>query len=745
MDYDIITSIVGLLRNSGSYVVYQNSTENISPQPDAPYIVYKVVDHQAEYCLEGKANDIYTLAFLFVGHDSDEVWAMKSETENLLVGNGIYATMDHGEAGEDEQRTQLYLLDTLFTLRVPVASTFSSDAVGGLLPDYTGSFMDHVGDFMVFGTKNMTFAPSEHLHVVDGNVVVANDLIVEGNISGSVQTASYSTSASYAPTKAGVISSSAQVDYNSIQNLPTIPPEYVPPAGLISASAQVDYTDIQNKPSIPPAYTPPDGLVSSSAQVLVGSNVYSSSAQITFPQTASYALQALTASYVVGGSSTGDWPEITNKPAGLVSSSAQVDYTGIQNKPTTIETASYVAYANVANKPSGIVSSSAQVLNGSGVYSSSAQITFPTTVETASYYGGTLPYANITSKPTLFSASAQVDYTGIQNKPTIPPEYTPPAGLVSSSAQVLNGSGVYSASAQITFPATGAYALQALTASYALSAPGGSGPTDWPDITNKPAGLVSSSAQVFFGSSVFSSSAQITSAVSSASYAITASYVMPTTNDFCNDMVFMEHWLGTSTAGSNVWTATQISASAASALQNGEYDAPGIIQMTTGTTALGRAALSTGALNWHLSYGYYTLVMRVRIPTLSDGTNTFKIYAGWGDQPAAGDMVDGLYFLYDSTVSANWRICSAANSVRTQTTTSTAVAANAWITLKIVSDGSGQAEYFVNGTSVGTVTTNLPTGASRVCGILMKIEKSVGATARTFRNDWVRAYYSYRP
>lgn len=49
---------------------------------------------------------------------------------------------------------------------------------------------------------------------------------------------------------------------------------------------------------------------------------------------------AVTASYVSGAAST--WDDISGKPAGLVSSSTQIDYTQIQNQPTTIPTASYV-------------------------------------------------------------------------------------------------------------------------------------------------------------------------------------------------------------------------------------------------------------------------------------------------------------------------------------------------------------------------------------------------------------------
>ncbi len=98
----------------------------------------------------------------------------------------------------------------------------------------------------------------------------------------------------------------------------------------------------------------PAGLVSTSLQVkvLLPENTVSSSTQITFS-------------------------EIQNKPT-LVSSSEQINYTQIQNKPTTIATASYVTYNNVADKPV-LVSSSNQIqLNAiSGVSFSNQAFYFP--------------------------------------------------------------------------------------------------------------------------------------------------------------------------------------------------------------------------------------------------------------------------------------------------------------------------------------------------------------------------------
>lgn len=191
-------------------------------------------------------------------------------------------------------------------------------------------------------------------------------------------------------------------------------------------------------------------------------------------------------------------------PDGLVSSSQQIDYTLIQNKPTSIESASYAATAsyalNTPTLPEGLVSSSAQVLAGTDIVSGS-------TIATASYVKNAVSASYIKSSNVSYgtsgivSSSAQIDYTAIQNKPTtiatasyvlnaVSASYAPlPSGVVSSSAQVLEGSNVYSSSAQL------------------------------------PAGILSSSAQLPSG--IVSGSEQIANwSVLSSSYAVSSSHAV---------------------------------------------------------------------------------------------------------------------------------------------------------------------------------------------------------------------------
>jgi hypothetical protein len=214
-------------------------------------------------------------------------------------------------------------------------------------------------------TTSRTFTVvTESGHFIDGVVAVLNANTV---VSGSDQVVGLLPS--------GTVSSSTQVDYTQLQNLPSI----------IATASYVDYDNIDNKPT----------LVSSSTQINTGSfsgSFIGDGSQLTGIATdLSFAGDTGTSSInlktttleIVGGSGiqtsvSGNRLDLV-AAKGVVSASSQIDYTDIQNKPTIIPTASYVEYTAIANTPT-LISASTQVSYvelqniPSGIVSSSAQI-----------------------------------------------------------------------------------------------------------------------------------------------------------------------------------------------------------------------------------------------------------------------------------------------------------------------------------------------------------------------------------
>lgn len=173
----------------------------------------------------------------------------------------------------------------------------------------------------------------------------------------------------------------------------------------------------------------------------------------------------------------------------------------------------------------------------------------------------------------------------------------------------------------------------------------------------------------------------------------------------------------------------------------------GLVRSTTGTTATGRAAVSTHGSAVRLGGGSWVFETSFNITTTSNSTERYALPIGFIDTYTAVNQVDGVYFLYDeggastgSTASGNWQCVTVSNSVRTFTTTSTAVVQGTWTTLRIeVNAAANSVSFFVNGTNVATHTTNIPSGSGRETGFGWLLMKSVGTTARTVDFDYLSA------
>lgn len=172
----------------------------------------------------------------------------------------------------------------------------------------------------------------------------------------------------------------------------------------------------------------------------------------------------------------------------------------------------------------------------------------------------------------------------------------------------------------------------------------------------------------------------------------------------------------------------------------------GVIQLSTGTTATGRIHVGdiTG-LPIVLGGGAVTYAAAINIQALSAAAQQrYQLLIGLFDTFTAVNQVDGAYLLYDeggvttgSTASPNWQRVTAANSVRTITASTTAVATG-WLNLRLEVNAAGTlVEYFVEGVSVGTIATNIPTGITRTMGFGIYLQKSVGTTASLVHADWL--------
>lgn len=71
----------------------------------------------------------------------------------------------------------------------------------------------------------------------------------------------------------------------------------------------------------------------------------------------------------------------------------------------------------------------------------------------------------------------------------------------------------------------------------------------------------------------------------------------------------------------------------------------------------------------------------------------------------------GAFFEFDSNISANWRVRTSNGGAITLTTSGVAVTATTWFQLEAIQTVGTSWQYLINGVSVATHATNLPSGA----------------------------------
>jgi hypothetical protein len=175
----------------------------------------------------------------------------------------------------------------------------------------------------------------------------------------------------------------------------------------------------------------------------------------------------------------------------------------------------------------------------------------------------------------------------------------------------------------------------------------------------------------------------------------------------------------------------------------------GVIAFQTGTSsAFGYVTYygSSGSQQLWFGGGAWNFETLINISALSTLLERYRLIFGFGSVISNAQETDGVFITYDeggtangTAASANWQCVTVANSVRTLTTTTTAVTAAAWNNLRIEVNAAGTSvTFYVNGTAIATHTTNIPLpSSSRYFHMKMQIAKQIGLTSRAVYCDYV--------
>ncbi len=205
-----------------------------------------------------------------------------------------------------------------------------------------------------------------------------------------------------------------------------------------------------------------------------------------------------------------------------------------------------------------------------------------------------------------------------------------------------------------------------------------------------------------------------------------------------NRMYVRHECFGATSDTENLWQATGTGATNSASGNADPGNHPGIVKSSTGSTNAGTAGVqcNTG-INILLGNGEARYIGIHRVPTLSDGTETFTIRLGILDAIFA-DPTDGCFFRYTHSVNGGkWECVTRSNNTETAVDSGNTVPANTFQRFNITVNAAGTSVLFeINDVTVATITTNIPTGAGRQTGWGHGILKSAGTTSRGIDCDY---------
>lgn len=179
-------------------------------------------------------------------------------------------------------------------------------------------------------------------------------------------------------------------------------------------------------------------------------------------------------------------------------------------------------------------------------------------------------------------------------------------------------------------------------------------------------------------------------------------------------------------------------------------------QKALGTFLVGTGTDTTGYAYWASQSdqlmggsGACCFIGRANPTVLSDGTDTYKASLGLTDAAGTGAIVDGIYWQYDQGTDTVWRTGTSSNSSATVNSVSgfTVDTTKDYAMGFFVNGDWTNVEYFysldgVSWSFVSTqITTDIPTGTSRLFGCQAGITKSAGTTSRFLSVDYLGFRY----
>jgi len=169
----------------------------------------------------------------------------------------------------------------------------------------------------------------------------------------------------------------------------------------------------------------------------------------------------------------------------------------------------------------------------------------------------------------------------------------------------------------------------------------------------------------------------------------------------------------------------------------GSDDNPGYAQITVPANGDVSFKMQPG---WYKGADAIVLEGLLLVEAAPDGTNDYDWVFGFTDPQTSVWGNDGVYFAIERGTNATniLAVCRSTTATIEDTGVTIASIVGTYARFRIEKDaGTGTVRFYINGTLVATITTNIPATVST--GYAYAIEKQLGATSRYTRMDYV--YY----
>lgn len=205
-----------------------------------------------------------------------------------------------------------------------------------------------------------------------------------------------------------------------------------------------------------------------------------------------------------------------------------------------------------------------------------------------------------------------------------------------------------------------------------------------------------------------------------------------------------DDWITTST-GDLGWSnlSTGGTATVTGAGSDTNHSGVVVLDIATGagnTAALGLSGSTSGnaLAGFLLGGGQISMEWLVNVQILATVGDDYTYRVGLSRQ--LGTMLDGLCFTYNRSNNVNWVAETTNASTSTLTDSGVAVAAATWVKLKIVINAAASSvQFFINGSSVATNTTNINT-TNLMCPKIRMLRTAGSTAGRVIYHDYFKLY-----